>query len=255
MNMPQPDHAPQQPATQARVFVVIPALDEEASVGLVLAALPWALLERVVVADNGSRDGTAAVARAAGATVVDAPRRGYGSACLAGLAALGSLEPDDVVVFLDADFSDHPEELPSLLAPIAQGRAELVIGSRALGESESGSMLPQQRFGNALATFLIRLAFGHAYTDLGPFRAITGRGLAAIAMVDQNWGWTVEMQVRALQEGLAVTEVPVSYRRRVGHSKIAGTVKGTLNAGVKILWTIARLRRRGPAQPPLRDQS
>lgn len=253
--MPQTDHGPQQPAAQARVFVVIPALDEEASVGLVLAALPWDLLERVVVADNGSQDGTAAVARGAGATVVDAPRRGYGSACLAGLAELGPLAAHDVVVFLDADFSDHPEELPSLLAPIAEGRAELVIGSRALGEAEPGSMLPQQRFGNALATFLIRLAFGHAYTDLGPFRAITGRALAAITMVDQNWGWTVEMQVRALQEGLAVTEVPVSYRRRVGRSKIAGTVKGTINAGVKILWTIARLRRRGPAQPSLRDQS
>lgn len=253
--MPQNDHSPELPRVNGRVFVVIPALDEERSIGLVLSALPWALLERVVVADNGSTDGTAAVAAAAGATVVEARRRGYGSACLAGLAALGDLAPDDIVVFLDADFSDHPDELPLLLEPITAGRAELVIGSRALGRAEPGSMLPQQRFGNALATFLIRLAFGHTYTDLGPFRAITGRALGVIAMADRDWGWTVEMQVRALQEGLAVVEVPVSYRRRVGRSKIAGTVRGTLAAGVKILWTIALLRARGPAQRSLSDQS
>ncbi|MFT7464230.1 MAG: glycosyltransferase involved in cell wall biosynthesis [Pseudohongiellaceae bacterium] len=237
------------------VFVVIPALDEERSVGLVLNDLPWELLGRVVVADNGSTDNTAAVAREAGATVVKASRRGYGSACLAGLAELGALAPNDVVVFLDADYSDHPHELPLLLAPILAGRAALVVGSRALGQAEPGSMLPQQRFGNALATFLIRLAFGHVYTDLGPFRAITGAALQQISMADPNWGWTVEMQVRVLQEGLAVTEVPVSYRRRVGRSKIAGTLRGTISAGVKILWTIARLRRLGPAHLPLSDQS
>jgi glycosyltransferase involved in cell wall biosynthesis len=242
-------------AVEARVFVVIPALDEERSIGKVLDGLPWDLLERVVVADNGSRDATADRARQAGASVVVAERRGYGSACLAGLAELGALRPHDVVVFLDADFSDHPDELPLLLAPIAAGRAELVIGSRALGVAEPGSLLPQQRFGNWLATRVIRLVFGHRFSDLGPFRAVTGRALSVISMRDPDWGWTVEMQVRALQEGVAVEEVAVSYRRRVGRSKIAGTVRGTFAAGVKILWTIARLRLAGPAQRPLSDQS
>lgn len=224
--------------------MVIPALDEEASIGLVLADLPWALLSDVVVADNGSTDRTAARAAAGGARVVAAPRRGYGSACLAGLAAL---TPCDVIVFLDADHSDHADELPAVIAPLLAGRADLVIGSRALGSRERGSMLPQQRFGNALAGGLIRVLFGHRYTDLGPFRAVTAGALERIAMADPAFGWTVEMQVRALQEGLAVEEVPVSYRCRVGVSKIAGTLLGTVRAGLGILGTIVALRRRGPA--------
>jgi len=225
-----------------RVSVVIPALDEAASIGRVLADLPWERLQEVVVADNGSRDGTAAAARRGGARVVHAARRGYGAACLAGLA---TLRETDVVVFLDADYSDHPEELPDVTAPILEGRADLVIGSRKLGRAEPGAMLPQQVLGNWLATWLVRVLFGHAYTDLGPFRAVTSEALDAIGMGDTDFGWTVEMQVRALQEGLRVVEVPVSYRRRVGRSKIAGTVRGTVAAGVKIVSTVLRLWWRG----------
>ncbi|MBI2924001.1 MAG: glycosyltransferase family 2 protein [Planctomycetes bacterium] len=218
-----------------RVAVVIPALNEEKSLPLVLAALPK--VDDVVVVDNGSKDRTAEVAVAGGARVVSEPRRGYGSACLAGIAALR--EPE-VVVFVDADFSDHPDELPRLVEPIEAGRADMVIGSRALGEREAGALLPQARFGNALACFLMRLIYGHRYTDLGPFRAIRFESLKKLGMRDRNFGWTVEMQIRALRHGLRVCEVPVSYRRRVGVSKITGTVSGTVRAGYKILWTIFR---------------
>lgn len=226
------------PGAGLRVSVIIPALDEEASIGLVLADLPWPLLQEVIVADNGSRDGTAAEARAAGARVVSAPRRGYGSACLAGLAAL---LPTDVVVFLDGDHSDHADELPLLLEPIVQGRASVVLGSRVLGVAEPGALLPQQILGNRLATALLALIFGHRYTDLGPFRAVRADVLPALDLKDKNWGFTVELQVRALQAGLTVLEVPVSYRRRIGRSKIAGTLRGTLAAGTKIIYTILAL--------------
>ena len=232
------------------VDVVIPALDEARSIGLVLAALP-ATVRRVVVADNGSTDGTAEVARAAGATVVAEPRRGYGRACLAGLAALRHAPPD-VVAFVDADFSDHPEELPALLAPIAAGRADLVIGSRVLGQRagrvEAGALLPQARWGNALACSLMRARWGARFTDLGPFRAVRWDALEAIGMTDPTFGWTVEMQVRAAALGLRSLEVPVSYRRRVGVSKITGTLAGTVRAGATILWTIGvhALRRAAP---------
>jgi len=235
--------------------VIIPALNEEASLGHVLADLPSGLAE-VIVADNGSSDGTVGVACQGGARVVEATRLGYGSACLAGIAALS--EKVDIVVFLDADYSDHPNELLRVVKPIVEGRADLVIGSRVLGDAQPGSLLPQQRFGNWLATRLIRLLFGHRYSDLGPFRAVSRSALQRLAMHDPTYGWTVEMQIRALQEGLAVTEVPVSYRRRIGRSKIAGTVKGTLGAGFKILATVFLLRLRGGAplvQEPLSDQS
>lgn len=236
-----------------RISVVIPALDEEAGLPAVLAELPWPLLAEVVVADNGSSDRTVELARAGGARVVCASRRGYGSACLAGIAALA---PTDIVVFLDADHSDHPEELPIVIAPILSGRADLVVGSRRLGVCQPGAMLPQQRWGNRVATALIRLLFRHRTTDLGPFRAIRSDALARLGMRDPDYGWTVEMQVRALQQGLAVVEVPVSYRKRVGRSKIAGTLRGTLGAGWKILGTIVLLRlRHGGAQRPLSDQS
>jgi glycosyltransferase involved in cell wall biosynthesis len=229
--------------------VVIPALNEEASLPLVLADLPRPPVRRVVVADNGSRDGTARVAREGGAVVVPAPRRGYGSACLAALDHLRRNDPPDIVVFVDADYSDHPDELPRLIAPLLAGTADLVIGSRLLGKREPGALLPQARAGNLVACALIRLLYRHRYTDLGPFRAARWEALERLGMADPDFGWTAEMQVKALRHGLRVTEVPVSYRRRVGVSKITGTVTGTLRAGYKILWTVLRYSR-GPRQRP-----
>ena len=225
--------------------MVIPALNEEASLPLVLAALPRPPVRRVVVADNGSRDGTARVARERGAEVVAATRRGYGSACLAGLDYLRHHDPPEIVVFVDADYSDHPEELPRLVAPLIAGEADLVIGSRVLGEREPGALLPQARAGNLVACALIRLLYGHRYSDLGPFRAALWPALERLGMADPDFGWTAEMQVKALRHGLRVAEVPVSYRRRLGVSKITGTVAGTLRAGYKILWTVLRHSRGG----------
>jgi hypothetical protein len=171
--------------------------------------------------------------------VVDAPRQGYGSACQAALAHLRSSGPPDIVVFVDADYSDHAEELPALVAPIVEDRADLVIGSRVLGRRERGALMPQARAGNAVATFLIRLLYRHRFTDLGPFRAARWSSLETLRMRDPNFGWNAEMQVKALRGGLRVLEVPVSYRRRrVGTSKISGTVSGALHAGYKILSTI-----------------
>jgi len=244
-----------------KIGVVIPALDEESAIPLVLNDLPRDLLHEIIVVDNGSADATAERAREGGAKVVDEPRRGYGSACLRGIA---SLDPQvELVVFLDADHSDHAEELREVVAPILAGDADLVIGSRTLGTAARGALLPQARFGNRLACFLIRVLFGHRYTDLGPFRAIGRDALSRIGMRDPDFGWTVEMQVKALQCGLRVAEVPVSYRRREGVSKITGTVRGTVAAGTKILWTIFRygilqrawggsLRRTGSGAEPAR---
>jgi glycosyltransferase involved in cell wall biosynthesis len=221
-----------------KVSVVIPVFNERDSLPLVVADIPRGIASEVVVVDNGSTDGTDLIAGNLPVRLVRETRRGYGSACLAGLAALEA-SPPDVVVFLDGDYSDHPEEMPSLLAAI-EGGAELVIGSRALGRREPGALLPQARFGNLFACFLIRLLYGHRYTDLGPFRAIRWDACRRLAMRDRTFGWTCEMQVKALREGLRVAEVPVSYRRRLGVSKITGTLSGTVRAGCKILWTIAR---------------
>jgi glycosyltransferase involved in cell wall biosynthesis len=228
------------------VAVVIPVFNERDSLPLVVAAIPATAGLEVVVVDNGSTDGTADVARrlrtGVPIRVVREGRKGYGSACLAGVAALEA-RPPDVIVFLDGDFSDHPEEMPRLLEAIEAG-AELVIGSRTLGRAEPGALLPQARLGNAFACALIRLLYGHRYTDLGPFRAIRRDAYERLGMEDRGFGWTCEMQVKALRAGLRVAEVPVSYRRRVGVSKITGTVSGTLGAGWKILWTIFRARAR-----------
>jgi glycosyltransferase involved in cell wall biosynthesis len=221
--------------------VLIPAHNEERSIGLVLSKIPAGLVQEIVVVDNASTDNTAAAARAAGATLVAEPRPGYGQACLTGLAyyaAQPAGRTPDIIVFLDGDHSDFPEEMPALLGPILSGEAELVIGSRALGQRERGALLPQQRFGNWLASRLLRLRYGGTHTDLGPFRAIRAEALASLGMADTNYGWTVEMQVKAARLGLRVAEVPVRYRRRIGVSKVSGTVRGTLGAGYKILWTI-----------------
>lgn len=241
-------------ATRApRVGLVMPAFDEEQALPLVLAEVPRAALARLVVVDNGSRDGTARVAAQGGAEVVAEPRRGYGQACLAGIERLltrpapdgePALEDADVIVFLDADHSDYPAELPSLVAPIARGEAQLVIGSRVLGGADMRALLPQAWFGNRLACFLMRVLFGARYTDLGPFRAIRVDALRRLAMRDTDFGWTVEMQLKAKSFGLRVCEVPVRYRTRVGKSKITGTLGGTLRAGWKILGWIGVWRLR-----------
>ena len=242
------DRATAAPAPEAAaplIDVVIPAYNEEESVGLVLADIPPGLVRRVVVADNNSRDATAARAREAGAEVVPAPVQGYGSACLAALGHLRRTGPPDVVVFLDADYSDHPDEMPRLVEPILRGEADLVIGSRVLGAAEPGALLPQARWGNRFACLLVRLLYGHRYTDLGPFRTVSWRALESLRMRDPNFGWTAEMQVKALRRGLRVAEQPVSYRRRTGVSKITGTVSGTVRAGWKIVATVLRYSR-GP---------
>ena len=221
------------------IAVVIPALDEEQAIGKVLRDIPEGA-SQVVVVDNGSRDRTAEVARGLGAEVVAEPRRGYGQACLTGIA---QLDRPDIVVFLDGDYSDYPEEMSELVAPLLAGEADMVIGSRTLGQREKGALLPQARFGNWLSTLLIRLLFGVSFTDLGPFRALRFDALQRLAMQDRDFGWTVEMQVKAARLGLRAVEVPVRYRRRIGTSKITGTLSGTLRAGHKILWTIFRYAR------------
>ena len=227
------------------ISVVIPALNEEGSIGLVISDLKATAREAnlplyIIVCDNGSLDQTAAVARKAGALVVQEAKRGYGAACLRALAHLPA--ETEIVLFIDADYSDFPGEFPLLVRPIADGRSDLVIGSRTAPGAvrERGSLTVQQRFGNWLSTFLIRLLYGARYTDLGPFRAISVNALHSLDMRDRNFGWTVEMQIKAAQLRLRSEEVPVSYRKRIGVSKISGTILGTVMAGTIILSTIFR---------------
>lgn len=230
-----------------RILVVIPAFNEAGSIGRVVGDVPAGLVEEVVVVDNASTDETARVARAAGATVLSEPNRGYGRACLRGIAYARERHPD-VVVFLDGDYSDHPEEMTELVAPILRGEADFVVGSRMTGRREPGALLPQALFGNRLACALMRLFWGARYTDLGPFRAIRFDDLVALDMRDPTFGWTIEMQIKAAVAGLRCAEVPVSYRRRVGVSKITGTVSGTVRASAKILYTIFRFVLRPPSR-------
>ena len=224
------------------IDIIIPAYNEEKSIGKVLKDIPTGLAREVIVCNNNSSDLTKSVAQNHGATVVDQPRKGYGSACLKGMDHVANkAEKPDVVVFLDGDYSDHPEEMPLLLEPIVNDDCDLVIGSRALGNLEKGSMQPQQVFGNWLATTLIKMIYRIEFTDLGPFRAIKYDSLLKINMEDPDFGWTVEMQVKAAKLGLKCKEIPVTYRKRVGISKVSGTFKGTILAGHKILWTIFKL--------------
>ena len=227
-----------------------PAYNEEGSIGFVLDDIPKPPVRRMVVADNNSTDRTASLAEQHGAVVVDAPIPGYGAACLAGLDWIRSHDPPEILVFLDADYSDHPDELEHVIAPILRGEADMVIGSRTLGQRERGALLPQARMGNLVACTLMRWLYGHKYTDLGPFRAIRWQALQSLNMQDPDFGWTAEMQVKAIKAGLRITEVPVSYRKRIGVSKITGTIKGTILAGYKILWTVFRhsLDRSSPSE-------
>lgn len=219
--------------------LIIPALNEEPVIARTLARVPSGLFAVIIVADNGSTDATAAVARGAGATVVTEPERGYGAACLKAIAAL----PDGIeaVVFMQADSSEDPSEAPQLLSPLFDGRADLVLGSRVLGAADPGALLPHQRFGNWLATTLIYWLYGHRYTDLGPFRAIRIEALSRLDMRDRNYGWTVEMQMKALRRGLRVMEIPVRYGlRAAGQNKVSGNLMASVRAGAKILWVVAR---------------
>ena len=218
------------------ISIIIPAINEEESIGLVLNDIPKDIAREIIVVDNGSHDNTANVAENLGAKVMLEPLRGYGSACLRGISVLK--KDTDIVVFLDGDYSDYPQDMHTILKPILTGNAEMVIGSRMLGVREKGALLPQALFGNKLAAFLIRLFWGFRYTDLGPFRAITYKVLLSLNMADKNFGWTVEMQIKALKKGLQIVEVPVRYRKRVGVSKITGTFSGTVRAGTKIIYTI-----------------
>lgn len=224
------------------VDVVIPAYNEQDSVGHVLRDIPDGIVREVVVVNNASNDLTPEIAKKGGATVLTENEKGYGAACLKGLAYLAEKEiKPEVVVFLDADYSDHPGEMVFLLEEIEKGN-DLVIGSRAMGKREKGSMTPQQIFGNALATWMIKMMYNVEFSDLGPFRAITWDALQSLGMADRNWGWTVEMQVKAAKKGLKCSEIPVSYRRRIGVSKVSGTVKGTIMAGYKIIYTILKYK-------------
>jgi len=223
-------------------ILVIPAFNEAPVLGRTLAALPAGMFGRVIVAANGCTDATVRVARAGGAEVVETPERGYGAACLAALAALDG--EDDIVMWLQADGSEDARDAVALAAPIERGEAELVIGSRVRGQAERGALLPHQRLGNWLATRLILWRWGHAYTDLGPFRAIRVRDLRRLAMTDRGFGWTVEMQIRALQIGLRVVEVPVRYGlRQAGEPKVAGNWRASVMAGRVIISTVWRLWR------------
>ncbi|MDB4966792.1 MAG: hypothetical protein JWN44_2481 [Myxococcales bacterium] len=234
------------------VDAIIPALDEEAALPGVLAELRATVVRNVIVVDNGSTDRTREVALAAGALVVDEPHRGYGAACLRGIEAACALEPPpDVLVFLDGDGADDPSELSRLLEPLRQGRADFVIGSRVLpgARVERFALTPQARAGNLLAVSMIRVLYGARQTDLGPFRAIRLDALLRLEMCDRDFGWTAEMQVKAIRERLRIAEVPASWRRRRGgKSKISGTVRGVLGAGLKIITTIVKhsIKRRAP---------
>lgn len=225
------------------ICVIIPAFNEENGVGQVIEEIPRDIVDEIIVVNNASTDDTERVAREAGATVLKEPIPGYGRACLKGIQYLQERgRPCDVVVFLDADYSDYPSEMRRLIHPIVLNDIDLVIGSRSLGTREPGAMTPQQIFGNRLATFLLKRFYGVSFTDLGPFRAIRYSSLIALDMQDKTYGWTVEMQLKAAKMKMKCTEVPVGYRRRIGFSKISGTVKGTIMAGYKIIATIFKYR-------------
>jgi glycosyltransferase involved in cell wall biosynthesis len=226
-----------------QIALIVPALNEEPVIGQMLDSLPSGLFDLVIVADNGSTDRTSEVAVAHGARVVREDERGYGAACLKAMAAL---PPEiGILVFMQADLSEDAEDARGLLRPILDGRADMVLGSRTMGVADKGALLPHQKFGNWLATALIRLLYGHTYSDLGPFRAVRRDALDRLAMRDRNYGWTIEMQVKALEHGLRILEVPIRYRVRVaGENKVSGNLSASLTAGWRIIATVLKLRAR-----------
>ena len=222
-----------------KILVIIPAVNEENSIGKVIEEIPKDLVSEIVVCNNGSTDNTREVALAAGATVLDEEKKGYGYACLKGMDYASKLTVlPDIICFLDGDYSDYPDEMRLVVAPIINEDYDMVIGSRALGEKEKGSMTFPQRFGNWLATRMMRIFHRVKYTDLGPFRAIKYSALMELGMVDKTYGWTIEMQIKAAKKKMKITEVAVNYKKRIGVSKVSGTVKGTIGAGYKIILTI-----------------
>lgn len=222
------------------VKVIIPAYNEEKAIVNVIHEIPN-LVSEIIVVDNNSSDTTSSVAKAAGATVLFEPRKGYGYACLKGMEYIEKQnQKPDIIVFLDGDYSDYPEELLKIIDPIWHHNYDMVIGARVKRLREKGSMTPQQVFGNALATFLMKLFFNAKFSDLGPFRAIKYEKLIALQMEDKTYGWTVEMQLKVLKQKLSYTEIPVRYKNRIGVSKVSGTVKGTIMAGIKIIGWILK---------------
>ena len=223
----------------SKIGVIIPAFNEEKSINKVITDIPKGLVQEVVVVNNNSSDNTSKVASQAGAKVLDESFKGYGAACLKGIEYFKRKDDrPEIIVFIDGDYSDYPQEMPKLIHPIIDEGADMVIGSRALGTKEKGAMTPQQIFGNWLATFLIKRLYGVSFTDLGPFRAISFDKLLLIDMKDKTFGWTVEMQVKAAKKRLVSVEVPVNYKKRIGVSKVSGTIYGTFMAGYKIITTI-----------------
>ena len=218
-----------------RISVLIPAFNEEKSIAQVIKELPRDVVDEIVVIDNASTDATHEIALRNGAKVVKEPHRGYGAACLKGIESINNT---DIVVILDGDHSDYPEQINRLVDPIAAGEADFVIGSRVLGRLEDGALTPQQYWGNKLAVFMIHRLFGYRFTDMGPFRAIRYESLKKLDMQDKDFGWNAEMQIKAVKSGLKIKEVPVDYRKRIGDSKISGTISGTIKAGTKIIFTI-----------------
>jgi glycosyltransferase involved in cell wall biosynthesis len=223
------------------ISVVIPAFNEEKSIGKVVADIDRKLVKYVIVVNNNSTDNTIDVAKKAGAIVLNEPNKGYGWACLKGIVKTKELNTD-IVVFLDGDYSDYPQEIKNIVAPILNNGMDMVIGSRTLGISEKGSLTPQQIFGNWLATRLIRIFYGASFTDLGPFRAIKAIVLDDLEMTDKTYGWTIEMQLKVVNKKYKFQEVAVNYKKRIGVSKVSGTVKGTLNAGIKIIFAVFKYR-------------